>query len=398
MKRIESFLDKYSWLLKSGIWMLLILWAAQINSVFVFGFNDIKNQPPRDSELEQKFERAINSLNQKQLKEAKEKGSLYGPEDYFDDLKEIELLKYEFSPASEPFSSFLLTIPQLQAMCMENVGDGNETYRISEMSYAAENYRYWLQGGGPSGDEFQEKLDEMSMGEIINIVFDYFSNLYLKGFFLALFLFLIKMANRRGILETIFADKVRFVYSVLLWPFFLMKYPHNVVKEIIVEAELRRIGNLFRRLTPDERDLVRSVAESKGFWKWIRGFHLENKLVFERSFVVALAAVIVINVFSPISAQADDYENLARAGPEISTLTNAGHACIDKFQQDEYASWSVFDKSALCEDVFQVICLKISGVIGFILIALRKQEVVFEIAHVPIDGYLFKDFVISLNK
>lgn len=33
MEKIERFFGDYSWLLKSGIWLVLILWAAQFSYV-----------------------------------------------------------------------------------------------------------------------------------------------------------------------------------------------------------------------------------------------------------------------------------------------------------------------------------------------------------------------------
>ena len=114
MKRLESFLRNHSWLLKSGIWVLLILWAAQFGNVIMSVVESEMNKPPRDSELEQKLDHALYELNEKQLMEARVMGQMYGPVDYFDDFKEMELLKHQTQFLNQQVESIAARIKVLE--------------------------------------------------------------------------------------------------------------------------------------------------------------------------------------------------------------------------------------------------------------------------------------------
>ncbi|MFA7208713.1 MAG: hypothetical protein WC120_00350 [Parcubacteria group bacterium] len=327
MKRIESFLNEYSWLFKSGIWVLLILWAAQANFVFVDAYNDIKNQPPRNFELEKKLTKELSTLYEQQLREAKEMGKLYGPYDYFEDYKERESIGYRAGmkyPFSLPLDN---TLNELQALARNNTGDGKR-FSYEDFNNAAGIFREWIDRGGSCRDEFYSHLEDMGLEAVLLKICGWVSSLYFRGFGLALFLYLVRMSDylSKGILETVLADKKRFLAAVFLWPFFLMKYPSNVVREIVVEAELRRMGNLFRKFTFEERKLVRSVAESADFWSWIFRFHSENRGKFQRSLVAALAVTIFINLI-PFQAKAGelDRQELTRDGPEIVSVADYHH-------------------------------------------------------------------------
>jgi hypothetical protein len=271
----------------------------------------------------------------------------------------------------------------LERMSMINVGKGKR-YTNEDISKAAAEFSEWKRSGGSVGDEFHEEVDNLSAREKWLIFFNWFSTLYLRGLLLLPLLFVIRMASRKGILETILADKFRFVYSIILWPLYATKYPYNVIKEIIVAAELRRIGEVFRRFTPEENAIVRQIAENKNFWQWIENFHLANEPSFRRSFVVALVAVVLLKLLVPMVAQADaGHAELTRAGPEITAAISIDHDTNNIQQTDDH-----FEGLMMLATLFES-CMEFSGVTQFQLKNFHTKEFFIEIDHVPLAGYLF---------
>jgi hypothetical protein len=389
MKRLECFLEDYSWLLKAGIWMLLIVWATQLNGFFVGAYKKEmeaeRNRPPRNIELELKLNHEAYDLNEKQINAAREKGALYGPQDYFNDFKAMKKLQYAIIGTEHGYEPFLsnAALMNLQRMSMDNVGKGR-TYANEDVSKAAAEFSEWKRSGGSVGDEFHEEVDNLSAREKWLIFFNWFSTLYLRGLLLLPLLFVIRMASRKGILETILADKFRFVYSIILWPLYATKYPYNVIKEIIVAAELRRIGKIFRRFTPEENAVVRQIAENKNFWQWIENFHFANKPIFKRSFVVALVAVVLLKLLAPMVAQADaGHTELIRAGPEISSKCSVGNNTHSIQQMDDH-----FEGLMVLAASFEF-CMKLLTIICFRLKNFHTKDFIAKIEHVPLVGYLF---------
>ena len=389
MKRLECFLDDYSWLLKAGIWLLLIVWATQFNC-FVIGtykkeMEIERNRSPHNIELERRLDHEVHDLNEKQINSAREKGVLYGPQDYFNDFKAMKKLHYAIIGTESRYEPFLsrIALMNLQRMSLENVGKGR-TYTNEDVSRAAAEFHEWMKSGGSAGDEFHEEMDNLSAKEKWWMLFNWFSTLYLRGLLLLPWLFVIRMASRKGVLETILADKLRFIYSIILWPLYATKYPYNVIREIIVAAELRRIGKIFRRFTPEENALVRQIAESANFREWIKDFHLSNDAAFIRSFAVALAAVVLLNLFAPIEVRADaNHAELARAGPGISSVINISRDTNSIHQAGDH-----FEGLIVSVILFEF-CMKLLGVVHFQLKNFHTKEFVIGIDHVPLAGYLF---------
>jgi hypothetical protein len=170
---------------------------------------------------------------------------------YFEDLADLDEL-YEKLMVRRGLA--VAEINKMSRLMQKNVDLGH--FSDSEVSVASESYRYQVHDS--DREEFKQELCRLGWQRALQglILF------YCKSFGLALLLFLVRMMERRGILETILADKKRFLLALAIWPYFLWKYPHNVIREIRVEAELRRIGGLFRRLSLSEKLWVRKVASS----------------------------------------------------------------------------------------------------------------------------------------
>ena len=399
MKKLESFFCDYSWLLKSGIWILIVVWAAQFSFVIKKGYEAEKNRPARNVEIEQKMDPVLHSLAREIIAKAKSKGEAYGPKEYFEDFKTIEEKKYEIGRGYQyepPF--FRINFTELQDLMRRNVGKGRP-YSYDQISKESQKFSEWMKSGGASGEEFRTQVDDMSGEEKVSIIVGWASRCYFRGIFLIALLFVVRMANRKGILETILADKAKFFLAILLWPFFLNKYPHNVVKEILVEAELRRIGKTFRRLTFQEKETIIKVAGSKNFWQWIGSFRSANICFFQRSFATALVFTIVLHCFVPLAQAGSDETRVTRAGPEISSSFSVGFSSEDEGSAKQHINLEI-PKEIACWDNFSgEMAARFCQAVEFFLRVFLSQEVFLRIDHVPLSGSLFAFvFTHSANK
>lgn len=380
--RFEYFLDDYSWLLKSVIVIALILWAMQGSFIVKGMYDEIKNQPPRNIEIEAKMQKEVNGFILELVEKAKANKS-YGPKDYFDDYRKIETKKDEFNYPYDP-AFYFNRITELQVMAMENVGSGR-LYDDHDVSNAAHSFSEWKKRGGPSGDEWDRKIQKLSGKERFEMVFNWVSKAYCRGFFLALFLFIIRMVNRKGIIETILADKKRFFLAVAFWPFFIMKYPYNVVREIIVEAEIRRLGNVFRRLTEREREFVVQVASKNNFWLWLLEFRAENSIIFQRSFATALVSVIIIHLFLPVFSEAR--EEVSRGGPVVST--DAYEEVVIFSDSDSQPEFQSVCHDMLFSESYLEMPLKASVILKILEGKIKLKSIFRKIEHIPVFGRSF---------
>lgn len=386
--RFEEFLDDYSWLLKPLIAITLILWAMQGNFIVKEMYDQIKNQPPRNIEIEIKMQKEVSGLIEELVEKAKANKN-YGPKDYFDDYKRIEIKKYEFNyPYDPPF--YLIRLGELQCISMQNVGK-DRLYDDNDISNAARSFSEWKKSGGPAGDEFHQMLDEKREREglfkaIIEPILTWSWVAYFRGLFLVIALFFVRMANRKGIAETILADKKRFFVSVILWPLFIMKYPFNVVKEIIVEAEVRRIGNIFRRLTEKEREFVVQVASANNFRRWLLEFRAENSMIFQRSFVTALISIIIIYLFLPVFSEAMVFES-NRDGPVIS-MAISGDLVILSDCDSQSELQLIYHDVIFSESYFEM-SLRTSVILKMFERKIKIKNIFRKIEHVPVFGRSF---------
>jgi len=380
MRRLESFLDDYSWLLLTGIWVLFIFWATQLYLPMVKVYKEDANKPPRNIELEQKLGHEMHELNVEQIRIAREKSETYSPQDYFNDYKAMEKLRYEIGGKhiNEPPMHHIILM-NLQSISMNNVGK-NKKYTYRDVEAASSNFKEWQESTVFGRDEFRKETVKLNADDFLN----YFLKFYLRGLPLALLMFIVSMSTRKGILETILADKFQFIYSLILWPFFLLKYPHNVIKEIIVEAELRRIGKIFRRFTPEENALVRQIAESKNFWNWIKQFQISNKFAFQHSFIISLTIVILFHVGAPLLAHADtDQTDTIRAGPKIISSTVINYAVPDNQHAPSQTD------TILLPVFHPEFCASLILTTYFCLVIFYPKKFVARIEHIPLYGYLF---------
>jgi len=98
----------------------------------------------------------------------------------------------------------------------------------------------------------------------------------------------------------------------------IFKYPRNVVREIVVAAELRRFGKLFNRFTREGKEVVRDIAAKDDYREVLAAYRKRYGLSIARSFLVALLPALVLYCFVPVADAATDKCKKARGDTEIS--------------------------------------------------------------------------------
>lgn len=285
IERIEGILSEYSWVWKICLVLLWLLWAAQlIGPLKGIVREEVKYQKNRNPELERAETIELANFAKSKVEKAKAEGISYSPEKYFADLKEItEKERQSRNALLKPVQSIIA----LNQIFLSNIKKGY--YSESEIEKARSWYTKWNEESLSHREETFGKIKETGWQQILLWLIAF----YLRSILLAFILYLVRMAGRKGILETILADKKRFVFATLGWVFFIHKYPFNVVREIRVEAELRRLGDLFRRFTRRERNLVREIANSDHYQTWLGNFRTKRKSCFEHG----LLAVLLVTLF-----------------------------------------------------------------------------------------------------
>lgn len=295
MKKIESFLWKHSFSLKSLIALLWVLWAVQLffplKEILV---EDMKYLRNRDVEKEIQDSLKLQEFADEKLKKANAGRISYSPQRYFKDLKEIEERRNSpdvFFPQYE--------VDHLIQLVMDNIKKGY--YKWQEFEEARSYYQQKEESSG--GKRTISGFENVRWQGVLPWLIAF----YQRSILLAFFLYLIRMAQReKNILGTILAEKKKFILATLAWPFFIHKYPFNVVREIRVEAELRRLKGLFRVFSVKEARLVKEVANSSYYKEWLFDFHLQNRGSFGRGLFVALMATLILHLFFPSNLRASE--------------------------------------------------------------------------------------------
>ena len=325
MSRIEKFFLKAdnlfrntAWALRIIIFILCVAWVVPVWKPYVAISRAEKIAPIKpphrcSGEKEILAEKEYYELREKIVEGAKAKSTEYSPEDYFTDLRkhhekksfgECSIVDFNFNDV-EPFQKVLNSNIKKGYYTMEQLGEA----RVPFEAWYNEEYRKRY------GNAFRD-LD--SKESLIWIMW-FFVSIYWKGIILSFFLYLARMAEgaRRpywkeghdGILNIFLDGKARFILAVILWPYYLFKYPYNVVRRIKVEAELRRLGLSFRKLTKAERKTIGRllISDEKTFRDWRYSFRREHEMDFQRKLAVSLLLTIFIIVFTP---------NLSRGSPQ----------------------------------------------------------------------------------
>ncbi|EKD23648.1 MAG: hypothetical protein ACD_81C00205G0001 [uncultured bacterium] len=317
MKRFENALCAYAWAWKLVIAILWMLWATQM-----YGYvrEDIAQ---RNAPGEVQASLILSGFVADEVEAIRQSKEKFLSAQYFETMKKIERKRLEIERTMHvrPY--------------MPNVQMHHLRALVIDYKEMAENgngmmYQDWLRGGGALGEEAAYKVQADGWLKTISMFANWLGVLYLRTIFLILALYAVRMAQRRGILETILAGKMECVKAVIVWPAYFLQYPYNIIREIRVEAELRRMGDVFRRLKTDERLLARAIADSGQYEQHLQSLRVCHKGMEHRSLLVALIPALVLYIVLPAFAGEGVYgDSHGRDGPVIMYDANDGPAVLE---------------------------------------------------------------------
>ena len=282
MTRFERILhddSRLCWLLKAIIVVLMVVWAPQLKLHHV--------PTGREMALEKHNVVKMCQFLDPIYDRAKALGNKYGKSHFMADLDKIELKDKELG---YPGKNIARNVQPVSTGTVEEL----RTFALNSSNADSVVICERVQ---QTGDQSLVKtLRHIGWTRILqwSIVF------YLRMMLLSLFLFLVRMIERKGILATILADKRAFILAPFGWIYYIWKYPHNVIREIRVEAELRRLGRFFRRLDPKEQEKVREIANSSRYSEWLAQHRQQHGRLFRRGLIVALLGTIMLHLLVPL--------------------------------------------------------------------------------------------------
>ncbi|MFA5386439.1 MAG: hypothetical protein WC297_02140 [Candidatus Paceibacterota bacterium] len=385
IKHLERILGNNGGIFKFVLIIFWIFWAAGLSKPFADGIRDgAEHQRNRNVNLEIQHGRGLVAFAEQLAKEAEKKGEAYSPKDYFGDLKKIDEKKLECYTA--------LFDPDPQLSRMNSIVGSNikrKLFTENEIVEAQKDYKEWRDGGKAEGEQFRETVRSSAKSRAPKNFSDFFTWLlvfYRRSIFLAIAFFLVRMAEGSGILETVLAEKRKFALAVLAWPLYFHKYPYNVVREIRVEAELRRLGKVFRKLTIQERETIRKVANSDQYFSWINAFRVKNEGRFQRGLIIALLAILCLRVVWPVTF----VEASTRNGPIHCTAISMPTDQLATSQTIHNLSLKIVDSGQWCLPVgtMEVSKPKFLGRIYPLIKLLPRKILLKRIDHVPLNDYL----------
>lgn len=299
-RKFEPKKDSIVGYLKIPLVILWVLWAfAQADLPWL-----LWKAEPFNLEMERAGTQEVVAFYNQVEKEAELMGDNYAPKDYFTDYRRIETKRDQVKKKypgirSLELSGYGPTSPfgRLQEKLTAN--RLRRKFSDEDISLEAQKFNEWKRAGGSVGDEAREKFKSLDLTSKLKIFFLWLWTFYYRSLGLVLLLYLMRMWERRGILETILADKKKFVWAVPGWPVFIWQYPFNIIREIRVEAELRRMGDVFRRFSNKEREFVQKIANSDRYEQWLLTYRQRNQYRFRNGLLAALAVTILITAMAP---------------------------------------------------------------------------------------------------
>ena len=400
IEKIEHFLWDYGGLIKIVLVAFWIFWATQFIGPLVGTMKeDIRNMKNRDIQKEMRLRLDLAAFTQEKVKQAKLQGTSYSPQKYFADLIEIDA-KGDSDGISGITSSEVI---ELQQLSMDNLRRG--IYTEKDVNEGRRAYEEWNGERVSHREETFQKAKTLGWSGAAGKVGHWFWIFYIRSMLLAFLLYLVRMADGKGILETILADKKKFILAVIGWIFYLFRYPNNVIREIVVEAELRRIGNLFRPLNLFEKAKVKEVANSSYYKNWLVAFQRKNTIRFQKGLLVALFVTVLLYLFGPfleINASSVSVKRekqhflkevvLNKGDPNSAKADlrkNQNNAGQEKFCPEE---WGMIETKNVISPL--LICFWIHLEKEF----LKIERLIKKIDHIPIDYLVSKVTNLTLNQ
>ncbi|TAN58550.1 hypothetical protein EPN15_00645 [Patescibacteria group bacterium] len=365
MEKFERFLREYGWIMKAVLAFFWVFWATQLSlPIRQLVQDEIAYQQQRDAKVEAEARREGWGCIEKKIEAAKAEGPKYGTADYFEDLRQIREKKYDQAPFGA--SNILL----LQRVAIKNIEKGYFSW--NDFEQARERFEKFEKENNLAPWKYK-KSPEIKWKSF----FSWLLVFYCRSVFLVLLFYLVRMSEQRCILAIVLAEKWKFVYATLGWMFYFHKYPSNVLREIRVEAELRRIGKLFRRFSSQERSEIRRIANGVDYHFWLTQFHQTHVRRLRRSL---LFAVLVTIMFRCIPLVSDVQAFMTHSGNDPPIYSSEiSNLIAGELHNNDSGNWCVTSTA-----VFQNPPPIIQRATERFKITPR-QEVVRKIEHIPLS-------------
>ena len=375
---VDGAFKKCSSLIAFLLFVVWIIWPMQIDFKA-----QIEKGPAEGVILDRveryKFQEDFFALTEPIQKRARKLGDDYTPTIYYEDIKKIEL----WVSQQEAYDWELVnSIKSGLHSQMTGYGYGIHywtTQRGEEMKLASLEYNEWRTENFPGEKRGLMSREEMSawLVKALRWIFVF----WLRSLLLIPVLYFNRMAREKGILKTILSGKAKFVFAIIAWPYYFFAYPGNWIREIVAEAELRRMGLAFRKLSLRERLAVKNAGSmsSKDFRQWRGDFRLAHRTDFQRRFGLALLFTLVVIILLP-SLSRGSPQNVCR-GPTviISAVQEAadidsgpGSVVLDQVPDALPGEFFIPDPPRL-EEVFEI------------EIENKAQGAVKDIGHIPLS-------------
>lgn len=400
MKRAQAWLSDRPWFIwglrLSILWPLFLFWVLPTWAPLRQGMRqEAEYQRTRNRETERQNIIALKAKADELWEKAEKSGLDYGPANYFANLRTLES---QSRRTHAPLGMVSLRIEQMQALMRRNCKSDPPPMMASNLEdlkrWQADPRKFTYQDISIESQGYQalrnisdeelaaqkKLLREMPLAKKVAWLW----GIWLRGMVVMFFLYLLRMVERRGILETILADKMGFYKALADWPAYMFSYPENVVREVVVEAELRRIGGLFRRLNPVERLAIRRIAGAPDYAERIATLREAHSIEWQRSFVLALLATLFCLALVPRSCLKNANANEGKTTTIQAQDTRAGPSVILTQSPDnqENPDWRTTTANLPCL-VLWLRQLAVKLLTDFTI--RRRQEVVRAIDHVPVS-------------
>lgn len=301
-------------MLKAALWIYLIFGVTGLGQFMHLGYDsEIEIIRNRDYEEVARQSRQMHEKQLELLAAAEASGTNYTPEDYFRDLRTIHELWYKSPQAVTTPEMF-----ELQHLAMENVRLGYCSDRNVERLSA--EFSTWNQQARTQ-DDFDAMEAQIVAAGGWKAAGRWAWRVYLASIPFVLLLYWLRLFCDQGVIATILDDKRRFLLAVLLWPVFIWLYPGDrSIRAIVVEAQLRRYGALFRKLTLAERRMVQRARQQSLILslKQVRQFTRRQPC---RLFVLGLLATVICAMAASMAGR--DLP-APRAGPPLMAAADVG--------------------------------------------------------------------------
>lgn len=329
----SQWFSKRDWpsLTRAALFVIWVLFLTGAVPAFIGGTRAwIREMRSRDFDKEAQVRRETLKWVEAKTAEVKRSGRNYSPEMYFRDL-------WAFHQKQTEGGLGMLFVNDALTQVQDNIN--HDLFTMEEFRRQADLYEARRLALHP---EANQGITSAEMGKFGRGLFSF----YLKSILVALLIYLLRMLeDGEGILRSILADKRRFALALVLWPRFIWTYPFScTINYILAEAELRRIGGLFRRLNEAERSLVRQVAKlpKVEFRTWLLGHRACLGPLYVRGLALGILGAVVCLLFAPVlTRRAEATEStpqahvLARDGPQVHQLgtddggsSNSGPAAV----------------------------------------------------------------------